>query len=47
MYDLTLGQNGQFNNKNHVFFMAHAFNQSKLILLVNIDFIQVDIFGKL
>jgi hypothetical protein len=26
MFDLTLGQNGHFNKKNHVSFMPHAFN---------------------
>jgi hypothetical protein len=33
MYELTLGQNGHFskktNQKNHVFFMFHAFNQNE------------------
>jgi hypothetical protein len=33
MYDLTLGQNGHFHQKNnkvnHVSFMPHAFNQNE------------------
>jgi hypothetical protein len=33
MYDLKLGQNGRFNEKNqqknHVFFMPHAFSQNE------------------
>ncbi len=26
MYDLTFGQSGHFNKKNHVSFMPHAFS---------------------
>jgi hypothetical protein len=28
MYNLTFGQNGHFNQKNHVFFMPHVFSKS-------------------
>jgi hypothetical protein len=39
MYDLTLGQNGHFSikkiiQKNHMFFMSHAFSQSKHPLII-------------
>jgi hypothetical protein len=29
MYDFTFGQNDHFNQKNHVYFMPHAFNQNE------------------
>jgi hypothetical protein len=35
VYDFALGQNGHFNKKNqqknHIFFMPHAFSQSRHI----------------
>ncbi len=48
MYDLTFGQNGHFsfknNQKNHVSFMPHAFNQNEHIFGQCAHFNQVEPF---
>jgi len=50
MYDLTLGRNGHFsfktNQKNHVFFMPHAFNQNRHLFYQCRHFNQVEPFKK-
>jgi hypothetical protein len=47
MYDLTFGQNSQKNQqKNHVFFMPHAFSQSGHLFGQCGHFSQVEPFEK-
>jgi hypothetical protein len=46
MYNLTLGQNAYFNQKNHVSFMPHAFNQCEQFFGKFEHFNQVEPFEK-
>ncbi len=44
MYDLTLGQNDHYTQKNHVFFMPHAFNQNEHPFGQCLNFSQIEPF---
>jgi len=46
MYDLTLGQNGQYNQKNHASFMPQAFNQNEHPFGQCLNFSQIEPFEK-